>query len=104
MQMSLKKGGADRDLHKALHYMLLPEDELQQVAKESQSFGQWLGDYIEYRRRPTVLTPFEYRLMSQPTEIKVQQVLRKHCLCFTLSKAEQISCRMLNISADTETW
>ena len=58
----------------------MPEEELQQVAKESQSFPQWLGDYIEYRRRPSTLTPFEYRLMSQPTEKKVQQVLHSVCL------------------------
>ena len=57
MQMSLKKGGADRDLHKALHYLLMPEDELQQVAKESQSFGHWLGDYIECRKHTDALAP-----------------------------------------------
>ena len=61
LQMSLRKGGVEREVHKALRYLLVPHDELQQVAKDSESLAQWLGDYLEYR------------LMSQPTELKVQQ-------------------------------
>ena len=60
LQMSLKKGGADRDVHKALRCLLVPEEELQQVAQESQSFGEWLGDYIEYSIPPKCLNCYQW--------------------------------------------
>ena len=74
MQMSLKKGGADEDVLRALRYLLASEQELQEIEEQAQSLGQWLSDFMEYRKRPTASTPFQYRTLSDTTEQAIHEV------------------------------
>ena len=72
--MSLKKGGADENVPKALRYLLATAQEVKEVEEQSQTTGQWLADILEYRRMPTPMTPFDYITLSDATELKVQEV------------------------------
>lgn len=72
--MSLKKGGADRQVIKALRFLLATPEELQNTEQAGQSTGQWLSDILEYRQMPTAMTPFDYITLSDDTELRVQQV------------------------------
>ena len=60
--MSLKKGGADESVPKALRYLLATPEEVKEVEEQSQEAGQWVSDILEYRT------------LSNPTELKVQEV------------------------------
>lgn len=72
--MSLKKGGADESVPKALRYLLATPEEVKEVEEQSQEAGQWVSDILEYRELPTAMTPWDYRTLSNPTELKVQEV------------------------------
>lgn len=72
--MSLKKGGADKEVVRALRYLLATPEELQQTEQAGHSTGQWVSDILEYRQMPTALTPFNYITLSDATELRVQQV------------------------------
>lgn len=74
LQMSLKKGGADRQVIKALRFLLATPEELRKTEQAGQSTGQWLSDILEYRQMPTAMTPFDYITLSDATELRVQQV------------------------------
>ena len=82
LQMSLKKGGADSQVIKALRFLLATPEELQKTAQAGQSTGQWLSDILEYRQIPTAMTPFDYITLSDATELRVQQVSN---LCVVLN-------------------
>ena len=85
MQASLKKGGADADVVKALRYLLATPEEVQQTEKAGQSMGQWLSDILKYRQIPTAMTPFDYITLSDATERKGQEVSQLsglHCVHF----------------------
>ena len=73
LQMSLKKGGADENVPKALRYLLATPQEVKEVEEQSQTTSQWLADILEYRRLPTPMTPFDYITLSDATELKVQE-------------------------------
>ena len=87
--MSLKKGGADENVPKALRYLLATAQEVKEVEEQSQTTGQWLADILEYRRLPTPMTPFDYITLSDATELKVQEASSQtaykpcfiHCAC-----------------------
>ena len=74
LQMSLKKGGADRDVIKALRFLLATPEDMQTAEEAGQSTAQWLSDILEYRQMPTPMTPFDYIKLSDDTELRVQQV------------------------------
>ena len=73
VQMSLKKGGADENVPKALRYLLATAQEVKEVEEQIQTTSQWLADILEYRRLPTPMTPFDYITLSDATELKVQE-------------------------------
>ena len=72
--MSLKKGGADKEVIRALRFLLATPEELQRTEQAGQSTGQWVSDILEYRQMPTALTPFKYMTLSNATELRVQEV------------------------------
>ena len=72
--MSLKKGGADKEVIRALRFLLATPEELQKTEQAGQSTGQWVSDILEYRQIPTAMTPFNYITLSDATELRVQQV------------------------------
>ena len=69
----MKKGGAGREVIKALRFLLATPDELQTAQAAGQSTGQWLADILEYRQLPTAMTPFDYIKLSNATELRIQQ-------------------------------
>ena len=73
LQVSLKKGGAGREVIKALRFLLATPDELQTAEEAGQRTGQWLADILEYRQLPTAMTPFGYITLSNATELRIQQ-------------------------------
>lgn len=73
LQVSLKKGGAGREVIKALCFLLATPDEVQKAEEAGRSTGQWLADVLEYRQLPTATTPFDYITLSNATEMRVQQ-------------------------------
>lgn len=74
LQMSLKKGGADKEVVRALRFLLATPEEVKATAHSGQSTGQWVSDILEYRQMPTALTPFNYITLSDATELRVQEV------------------------------
>lgn len=87
LQASLKKGGADADVIKALRYLLATPKEVKETEQTGQSTGQWLSDILEYRQIPTALTPFDYITLSDSTELKVQEVSSLSEIILRLSTA-----------------
>ena len=80
-QMSLKKGGADKDVIRALRFLLATPEELQKTERAGQSTGQWVSDILEYRQMPTAMTPFNYITLSDATELRVQEVSSPVAVC-----------------------
>ena len=72
--MSLKKGGADKEVIRALRFLLATPEELQKAEQAGQSTGQWVANILEYRQIPTALTPFNYITLSDATEFRVHEV------------------------------
>lgn len=75
LQVSLKKGGAGREVIRALRFLLATPDEVQEAEEAGRSTGQWLADILEYRQLPTAMTPFNYITLSNATEMRVQQAV-----------------------------
>lgn len=88
--VSLKKGGAGREVIRALRFLLATPDEVQEAEEAGRSTGQWLADILEYRQLPTAMTPFNYITLSNATEMRVQQVLHHFCSFVLKSKPTSV--------------